>query len=702
MNFVKQITDISKESEFHNLTYSEFTTKIVALYVYYHYFNADVSRLDEIWDTMVNTDKNDSYIIKSILKSDITEGAIDFNSCLKEEDYKKSSVSEVCSKIRNIASTVGSIVYHDSSKADEELISKYDDLQIKLNENTSFIIRVICPFSVPVDKKIEIQQKVSELSVPNQNVMFEIIFGDDIEEEISDIESPKEYVANATINLINDSICYFGEEKSFITLISAKSVKKLFLQYGTRGLFASNLRFYITSKKIDGKIISTIQNEPENFCYFNNGMIITCDDCKIVNGVAYLTNFSVVNGGQTTNIIGRTKFENDFGIPCKFIINKYSNKNKKVEFLSKVAEASNMQKPINAKDLIANKPEQRLLKIQFADAGMFLKVKRGEKIDKTVYPEPYMNASNDEVAQLIYSYVFQSPGASKNSKSGVIGNDKSYNLIFKNQYDSNFLKSIQIMKVAYGDWQKKLIRTEPRSTPKFGLSRHANYYTGAVISFFLKVIVNSEIRDKILKMKNISDKNFELKSLLRINDIGKISLIKPSKFDEITKTCLFDLFEFVFEKVLLPAYRDFRRKYPMYAFAHFCKSDAHYYNFVLVRAKMLISDRKSAAELENYLSYFNTSSSSDVKPTDKPEDFSAESLEEELKRFRKSIYDKSGKSIKATDVFRNSSLSYIVKLFPTDRDTLIQKCFLTPEQCDLYANDIIDIVKKYIRSEDFS
>ena len=35
-----------------------------------------------------------------------------------------------------------------------------------------------------------------------------------------------------------------------------------------------------------------------------------------------LYNFSIVNGGQTTNLVGRASFDTDFAIMCKVIKNK--------------------------------------------------------------------------------------------------------------------------------------------------------------------------------------------------------------------------------------------------------------------------------------------------------------------------------------------------------------------------------------------
>ncbi|WP_405290417.1 AIPR family protein [Methanobrevibacter sp.] len=703
MDFEILIHNVFKEQDDYHLDYANASTKISALYVFYHYLNADVSRLDEVWDALVATLSDDSFVIKSVLRSNNIDDAVDFNSYLKLDDFNSLTEEELCERIKGIAKQVGAVVYHDLKVAGQTLVSKYDELQVKLAENTAFVIRIVCPFILPIEQKIHIQQIVSEIKVTNTNVMFEIIFGDDLEEEVSDVESPKEYVPSGSLGLINNSICYFGEEESFVTIVSAKSLKQLFLQYSTRGLFASNLRFYITNKKIDGKIVNTIQNEPENFCYFNNGIIVTCDNYELVDGRIRLSNFSIVNGGQTTNLIGRTSFDKDFGVICKVIKNKYDDTNERIQFLSKVAEASNMQKPINAKDLIANKPEQRLLKIQFAEAGMFLKVKRGEKIDKSVYPEAYMNASNDEVAQLLYSYVFQAPGTSKNGKSSLIGNEKTYNLIFKNSYSSDFFKSMQIIKVAYADWQKKINKSEPHSSVKYGLSRHANYMTAALIGFYLKVIINSNVRNEVFGMKfaDFNNKNLHLKSILKVNDIGTISLIKHDVFPQITKSTFFGLFDYLFEHVLIVGYQRFKKSFPTYAFSHFCKSDSYYYDFVLAYAKHLITSQQTANELLREMSFFNTDAIADVAPKDEPEDLSAEGLEEELKAYRTRVSEESGKTVKSFEVFKNMQIAYIVKYFPADYVSLSEKCNFTDEQISLYGDDVIAIVKKYIKIEDF-
>lgn len=111
---------------------------------------------------------------------------------------------------------------------------------------------------------------------------------------------------------------------------------------------------------------------------------------------------------KTTKLIGETEFNKDFFLQCKIIKNKYLDEDERLEFISDVAEASNTQKPIKNKDLIANRIEQRLLKKQMANEGVYCQIKRGEKINKKLYPNAWQNTTNEELGQFLLSLYIKS------------------------------------------------------------------------------------------------------------------------------------------------------------------------------------------------------------------------------------------------------------------------------------------------------
>src|SRR5574344_896160 len=123
-----------------------------------------------------------------------------------------------------------------------------------------------------------------------------------------------------------------------------------------------NLRYYTKNQGIDDKIEDSIYFHPNDFWYLNNGIIVVCDDYSVAGNEVKLQNFSIVNGGQTTRMIGEIPFNDDFYLVCKIIKSTFNNSEEKNKFIARVAEASNTQKPIKAKDIIANRVEQRNLK----------------------------------------------------------------------------------------------------------------------------------------------------------------------------------------------------------------------------------------------------------------------------------------------------------------------------------------------------
>jgi hypothetical protein len=63
--------------------------------------------------------------------------------------------------------------------------------------------------------------------------------------------------------------------------------------------------------------------------------------------------------------------------------------------------------------------------------GVFVQIKRGDRINKIVYPEQWQNSTNDEIAQLVYSAVYQDPMLARNSKSKLLSTDSIYSDVFE-------------------------------------------------------------------------------------------------------------------------------------------------------------------------------------------------------------------------------------------------------------------------------
>ena len=139
-----------------------------------------------------------------------------------------------------------------------------------------------------------------------------------------------------------------------------------------------------------------------------------------------------MNGGQTTQLIGTYKGTNtkEFYIPCKIVATKDASK--AGDFYTKIAEATNSQKPIYPRDLKSNSPEMRRLGGWLEQEKIYLEIKRGNK------PSPKYNYSikNDELGQLVLSFAMQQPGTSRSGKSKIF-EANTYDRIFKVNYEKD-------------------------------------------------------------------------------------------------------------------------------------------------------------------------------------------------------------------------------------------------------------------------
>ncbi len=702
MACLEKIVNVYKEEENDFIIEESLeSVKTAALYMFYHYFNADVTKLDELNNLFcfLTGDVGDIIAVNNNYYEENTIDVItvlpsNIMTNLVELQFKK----VFSNFLDKISKDVANIICRNIDDRNEHIISKLDEFDF--NEETVYEITVLCNYPEAIENKLWYQKQASEYKGKNGRIRINILFEDDIEEEVHDVESPKDSVNKGILELIDSkNISFFGREKSFLCFISAASLRKNYYLYSTHGLFASNLRYYVKAAKIDSKITNTILNEPENFCYFNNGIIITCDDYSLSGKKIELRNFSIVNGGQTTNLIGRSDFEKDFAVMCKVIKNKYDNIEEKVEFLSKVAEASNTQKPIKAKDLIANRIEQRMLKIQFERAGMFLQVKRGEKIPKDVYSQAWQNASNDQVAQMLYSVIYQMPGAAKNSKSKLLENEKIYNTIFKAEYESALFKSMQHIRVGFNNWVKKIKKEERHGSTKLGLAKNGDLFTIAVTGLIYKVLSNKELSEKLFNynLSEINTDNEEMRFILCQNDIGSLKFLNPYLINNMGKRTLNDFFEHIFDDVLIPAYDKFKKKYQNYSYANFVKSDLYYYNFIL---PIVIKYLSSHIKNYEYSNIFDLSKSSNVNLS-KEDSFNEykPGLEEELKEFRTRTYKSLG--INAYEVFKNAQMAYIIKYKPRTLEDLKNYAGLSGYQIKNFGQNICDIVAKYVDIKDF-
>ena len=560
--------------EFKRLSYEDVekcsdTEKLLYLYAY-HYFNADSSKISDIIQGNVCLQGAVDHISGIYIDQDSDNGDVDAVIAIYSENNSFNFPAIL--KIFKDAEAAICAVQEHKSNGRKELGTIFGDEDYKISSTKPVKIRLITNHNPKtIVNKRAITKALQAMKPEHDYVTYHISFGLDIEYEIMEIENPKEYVDEAVIKLdAPNNFMRFGAEESLIVNISALSLKNLYVQYGYRGLFAPNLRYYVKNAKIDGNIVESIQEHPENFWYYNNGIILICDNYIIDGNSILVQNFSIVNGGQTTKLVGETDFAQDFCIQCKIIKNKYQSDDDRLEFIANVAEASNTQKPIKDKDLIANRIEQRLLKKQLADAGIYCQIKRGEKVNKKLYPAAWQNTTNEELGQFLLSFVYQKPGTARGSKASICGNKERYTLLFEKKYNNGFLSDLLKIKAYYKLWANYIKKTDDGSDVyKVGLVNNGMFFMTAIIGAVCKVYY----RPAIIKQIAASVLSEQKLEIIAQHDIDH----QIFRSDIEKKEQYFALFEYCYAKFYRPGYeflKTFKEKYNNYS--NFTKINNNY------------------------------------------------------------------------------------------------------------------------------
>jgi len=266
---------------------------------------------------------------------------------------------------------------------------------------------------------------------PNDNqVELVVLFAKDIVSEIKESESRRATVETGKIKIDKKGNVLEFDDCAVIVNVSAFSIKALYAQHNTN-LLARNLRYHVAGRDIDKGIEETIKHYPDTFWLKNNGITIICDEFKVDGREVKLKNFSIVNGGQTTYMIHKSReiFEHkDLYLPCKIIRTYGESEDEKNLFSLEIAKATNSQKAIKPADLKANSPEQVRFSQSMRAAGVFYQTKRGKPVPPQ-YKLAYLNSDLSEIGKLCLSGIFQLPGTSRN-KPSTLYNPQYYDIIF--------------------------------------------------------------------------------------------------------------------------------------------------------------------------------------------------------------------------------------------------------------------------------
>ena len=419
---------------------------------------------------------------------------------------------------------------------------------------------------------IDVSQALKKIenSNPDFPVDSVVIFTeDDIDKAIQKVQETLDTVAEDKIR-IDKARNYLeyesNDSKGIMCNVLSTSISKLYNKYAAAGLFDLNIRRYIRSTLVDSGIKKTLDTDRSNFWFLNNGIIIACEGFDIDGDTIRLYDFSIVNGGQTTTLIGNYKGKNtqEFYIPCKIVSSK--KKEKADTFFTKIAEATNSQKPIYARDLKSNAPEMVRLAHWLKDEGIYLEIKRGLKSSF----KHTSQIKNDELGQLILSFALQRPGTSRSGKKVIFENQATYDQIFKVNYANDPMKKKFIVDLVHLHDRyllvEKKLKTLNLDPSQLEILKNGKQAILAVLGMCYRLANNDIKESDILESpKSLNSIRFEYGPILSSYKEDDIE----ERFEQVIRRII---------KVLSEAYKCACAQKTTTSVSNFLKTDQKYYN----------------------------------------------------------------------------------------------------------------------------
>ena len=546
------------------------------------------------------------YYNKNIGEQDIRENFVDGTSdggidyIFNNDDTMylvqgKSSTNLSYEEIRNVFHKMDTTVNNFekgkydtySDKLKSTFLNAYDDLSESKN-----ITLVLFTNTIFTD---ELRSKVDELKKEDflSNYTIEIYDAKDIEFKRLTALQDKEFISQDSIELAETrNVLKYGEN-GIIVNIKASSLKKLYTKHSNNGLFSYNLREHITQKNVDTGIEKTIKSEKDNFWFYNNGITIGCEDFNIDGYMLKLYNFSIINGAQTTTKIGESKLidkEYDFDVVCKVVKAKRSL-NQESDFIMKISEASNSQKPIKARDLKANAREQKMLQLKCTENKypLAIEIKRGVKPKNYFKVEKWQRITNEYIGQLILGCILQRPGSARSGKITIFTSEKLYNQIYKNRkQDCDILYELVNIANKYEEFKNRYAN-DVEDVDLIAACKNGKFTTLAIVFYLYKRfngIVSNYLDEKLTE-----------------DNIENTKLTLNYKGDDYEKK-LDDLFKFIIKK-LSDVYEKRKESLKLTSYSNFFKTDKTYQEIILKEIDRSLDDEWDKEKLQSFMSIFN-------------------------------------------------------------------------------------------------
>lgn len=280
-----------------------------------------------------------------------------YNPSEKVEELKFSKVLELLGSAKNFYTKSVKKLYEKINKKEDAYDISKDIFQNskKISTVRTFVFTNCSCLKLPKNRnegKIEFQNYLYDL---NQIYKASLGGADSTDIKIDFKKFKNQKVRCMLAHKTKDKI------SSYMAIFPGEVMYNIYRLFGQK-LMNLNVRSFLQLKtKINKGIQETLLEEPSRFFSYNNGIAVVVDEIQTEQDKdgSYLTfasGFQIVNGGQTTATLFRTKKQNsanftDVMIPAKITLVKKEDIN---EIVPKISHSANTQNVVKKADFSSN------------------------------------------------------------------------------------------------------------------------------------------------------------------------------------------------------------------------------------------------------------------------------------------------------------------------------------------------------------
>ena len=278
-------------------------------------------------------------------------------------------------------------------------------------------------------------------------------------------------------------------------------------------LYDKNVRQHLPASRINKKIVETLNETPDRFGFYNNGITIVVNDYSYTDGTLTLTNPSVVNGCQTTRSIfdvfdkklnsggtGQNKELVEWQVQAgrglvtvKIVrVNEQSD-----ELLEQIVRFTNSQNSVRDQDFLALEDRFKNWQKELAKHGIYLEIQQGGSISQKAIQKAHPTnqqfdathfANAFDLLKIYGAGWLRQPGNAWSKNKAFAPNGEYYDQLVEGAFDAHDLIECFYLQKAADKYQfgKKAFQTRR-------------------ITRFLFYFVTLELLRRLLKRNNYAD-----------------------------------------------------------------------------------------------------------------------------------------------------------------------------------------------------